>query len=117
MKENIPDRKAGVILTSDSLGYVLAEKTQATIYSPRYTNSALDGFAVSREDVEKPSCYLLPEKAAQVFRLEKKIVPHFLITESEILRLFLKSWIRLCLRNIKLSFRKRSTAFAMASVV
>lgn len=76
MKKNIPDRKAGVISTSDSLGYVLAEKTLATISSPRYTNSAVDGFAVSWEDVEKPSCYLLPEKAAQVFRLEKKIVPH-----------------------------------------
>lgn len=72
MKENIPDRKAGVISTSESLDNVLAERTLAIISSPRYTNSALDGFAVSWEDVEKPSCYLLPEKAAQVFRLEKK---------------------------------------------
>ncbi|MDP1939790.1 MoeA family protein [Methylomonas lenta] len=70
-----------VVATSDSLGYVLAEKTLATISSPPYTNSALDGFAVSWQDAEKtrenyPVVLPIAEESSADFPVGEKIVPH-----------------------------------------
>lgn len=50
IKENLPERKTAIVSTADALGYVLAEKIRATIPSPPYTNSGVDGFAVSWQD-------------------------------------------------------------------
>jgi len=81
IKKNIPSRKTGVVSTSDSLGYVLAEKTLATISSPPYTNSAVDGFAVSWQDVEKikennPVVLPIAGESSAGFPVGEKIVPH-----------------------------------------
>jgi len=81
IKENIPARKIGVVSTSDSLGYVLAEKTLATISSPPYTNSAVDGFAVSWQDVEKtkendPVVLPIAGESSAGFPVGEKTVPH-----------------------------------------
>lgn len=81
IKENIPERKTKVVPTSDSLGYVLAEKTLATIPLPPYTNSGVDGFAVSWQDVQKakednPVTLPIVGESSAGFPVGEKTVPY-----------------------------------------
>ena len=81
IKANLPERKTTVVSTSDALGYVLAEKVQATISSPPYTNSGVDGFAVSWRDVEKvnankPVILSVAGESSAGFPVTDKIAPH-----------------------------------------
>jgi molybdopterin molybdotransferase len=53
LKKNQPDKKITEINLMDSPGMVLAQPVVATLSSPPYTNSAMDGFAVRWQDVHK----------------------------------------------------------------
>ena len=81
IKANLPERKTVVVPTSDALGYVLAEKVQATVSSPPYTNSAVDGFAISWRDVgnvkaNKPVVFSVAGESSAGFPVTDKIMPH-----------------------------------------
>lgn len=53
LKENQPRQKVAIVKLLDSLSMVLAEGIFATIDSPPYNNSAMDGFAAMWPDVER----------------------------------------------------------------
>ena len=50
--ENLPPREVETINLTDALGRVLAESVSAPEPSPRYSNSAMDGFAARWEDAQ-----------------------------------------------------------------
>jgi len=52
LKHNQPEKKITEIDLLQSLGMVLAQKIIATIPSPPYTNSAMDGFALRWDDLQ-----------------------------------------------------------------
>lgn len=52
LRSNIPERVAVNYTSHQAIGRYLAEDIQAPEPSPRFTNSAMDGFAVRWEDVE-----------------------------------------------------------------
>ncbi len=54
IKENIPARQNFLIKLNDSLGLYLAEDVVSVESSPRYTNSAMDGFAIKLPIPSKP---------------------------------------------------------------
>jgi molybdopterin molybdotransferase len=52
ISENLPPRETETVNLTDALGKVLAEDIVAPEPSPRYTNSAMDGFAARWHDVQ-----------------------------------------------------------------
>ncbi|NIV72554.1 MAG: hypothetical protein GWN16_11185 [Calditrichae bacterium] len=52
VKDNLPQRQVEQIALADALGRLLTEDIYAAEPSPRYSNSAMDGFAVRWEDVQ-----------------------------------------------------------------
>lgn len=61
LKENLPEPRTALIPLSSAFGYRLSREICAPEPSPRYTSSAMDGFAVQWQDVsvltpEKPVC-------------------------------------------------------------
>lgn len=61
IKDNIPEPTVRDFILEDAIGRYLAENVMAPEPSPRYTNSAMDGFAVRWKDVcttqaESPIC-------------------------------------------------------------
>jgi len=53
LRQNIPDRIENEYPIHESLGKYLAEDIKAPEPSPRFNNSAMDGFAVRWEDVAR----------------------------------------------------------------
>ncbi len=52
IRQNLPQRRIESVKLPDASGKILAENIFAAEPSPRYTNSAMDGFAVRWEDVQ-----------------------------------------------------------------
>ncbi len=55
VQDHLPSRRVKRVSLAEALGMVLAEAVTAPEPSPRFTNSAMDGYAVRWEDVEKAS--------------------------------------------------------------
>ena len=52
VKKNLPERQLESVSLKNALGKILAKDIRAVEPSPRYTNSAMDGFAVCWDDVK-----------------------------------------------------------------
>ncbi len=55
IREQLPDPLVELTALPEALNRILAEEVQAIEPSPRYTNSAMDGYAVKWEDVKQAS--------------------------------------------------------------
>jgi len=64
VEENIPQRETATLPLINCAGYFLAEDLFAKSDFPPYTNSAMDGFAIKWDDIEKGNLKIVGESQA-----------------------------------------------------
>lgn len=66
VEENIPQRETATLPLINSAGYFLAEDQFALKEFPTYTQSAMDGFAIKWDDIEKENLQIVGESQAGI---------------------------------------------------